>query len=188
MLKDFGLREKIFDFDHARSPERVVHVRGYGAHGAFTCIRAVDDLTRGRAFCGSCQNHGCFMRFPTVAGSKGSPDLPHDIGGAVAFYAEGGNGDLVGNTMPVFLIPGAMKFPDPGHPLKPAPDRDFPQAHGPYRDVIALTPEAMHRIKWLMSDRRLPRFLATMEGCGGHSFRVFAADGAAGTGHGRAIG
>src|ERR1700728_3361473 len=34
-LEDFHLREKIFHFDHERIPERVVHARGYGAHGYF---------------------------------------------------------------------------------------------------------------------------------------------------------
>ena len=35
LMDDFRFREKIFHFDHERITERVVHARGYGAHGFF---------------------------------------------------------------------------------------------------------------------------------------------------------
>ena len=183
LLEDFVLREKIFHFDHERIPGRVVHARGYGAHGTFTCMRAMADITRAAPFAAVAKTTDVFVRFSTVAGSKGSPDLPRDIRGfAVKFYTEDGNWDLVGNNVPVFFIQDAMKFPDLVHALKPAPDRDFPQAqsaHDNFWDFISLTPESMHTIMWLMSDRTLPRSFATMEGFGVHSFRFIAADGTA---------
>jgi catalase len=81
LLEDFVLREKIFHFDHERIPERVVHARGYGAHGTFTCTRAIPDVTRAAPFATEGKETEVFARFSTVAGSKGSPDLARDIRG-----------------------------------------------------------------------------------------------------------
>src|SRR5690606_26643109 len=87
LLEDFALREKIFHFDHERIPERVVHARGYGAHGTFTCTRAMIDVTRAAPCAAVGKETEVFVRFSTVAGSKGSPDLARDIRGfAVKFY------------------------------------------------------------------------------------------------------
>jgi catalase len=181
LLEDFALREKIFHFDHERIPERVVHARGYGAHGTFTCTRAMADVTRAAPFAEVGKQTDVFVRFSTVAGSKGSPDLARDIRGfAVKFYTDQGNWDLVGNNAPVFFIQDAIKFPDLIHAVKPTPDRDFPQAasaHDNFWDFISLTPEAMHTIMWAMSDRAIPRSFTTMEGFGVHTFRFVAADG-----------
>ena len=125
LLEDFALREKIFHFDHERIPERVVHARGYGAHGTFTCTRAMQDVTRAAPFAAVGKQTEVFVRFSTVAGSKGSPDLARDIRGfAVKFYTDEGNWDLVGNNAPVFFIQDAIKFPDLIHSVKPEPDRD----------------------------------------------------------------
>ena len=182
LLEDFALREKIFHFDHERIPERVVHARGYGAHGTFTCTRALGDITRAAPFAAIGKQTDVFVRFSTVAGSKGSPDLARDIRGfAVKFYTSEGNWDLVGNNCPVFFIQDALKFPDLIHSVKPEPDRDFPQAasaHDNFWDFISLTPEAMHTIMWVMSDRALPRSFSTMEGFGVHTFRFVSRDGA----------
>ncbi|MBC7677206.1 MAG: catalase [Rhodoferax sp.] len=181
LLEDFALREKIFHFDHERIPERVVHARGYGAHGTFTCTRAMTDVTRAAPFAAIGKTTEVFVRFSTVAGSKGSPDLARDIRGfAVKFYTDQGNWDLVGNNAPVFFIQDAIKFPDLIHSVKPEPDRDFPQAasaHDNFWDFISLTPEAMHTIMWAMSDRAIPRSFTTMEGFGVHTFRFVTADG-----------
>ena len=175
LLEDFALREKIFHFDHERIPERVVHARGYGAHGTFTCTRALGDVTRAAPFAANGKETEVFVRFSTVAGSKGSPDLARDIRGfSVKFYTDEGHWDLVGNNVPVFFIQDALKFPDLIHSVKPEPDRDFPQAasaHDNFWDFISLTPEAMHTIMWAMSDRALPRSFSTMEGFGVLSFR-----------------
>jgi catalase len=111
-LEDFALHEKIFHFDRERIPERVVHARGYGAHGTFTCTRAMTDVTRAAPFAEVGKQTGVFVRFSTVAGSKGSPDLARDIRGfAVKFYTDQGNWDLVGNNAPVFFIQDAISFP-----------------------------------------------------------------------------
>ena len=181
LLEDFALREKIFHFDHERIPERVVHARGYGAHGTFTCTSAMTDVTRAAPFASVGKKTEVFVRFSTVAGSKGSPDLARDIRGfAVKFYTDEGNWDLVGNNAPVFFIQDAIKFPDLIHSVKPEPDRDFPQAasaHDNFWDFITLTPEAMHTIMWAMSDRAIPRSFTTMEGFGVHTFRFVTAGG-----------
>ena len=181
LLEDFALREKIFHFDHERIPERVVHARGYGAHGTFTCARSMTDVTMAAPFAVEGKQTEVFVRFSTVAGSKGSPDLARDIRGfAVKFYTDAGNWDIVGNNVPVFFIQDAIKFPDLVHAVKPAPDRDFPQAqsaHDNFWDFISLTPEAMHTVMWQMSDRTIPRSFTTMEGFGVHTFRFVSVEG-----------
>jgi catalase len=122
-----------------------------------------------------------FTRFSTVAGNKGSPDLARDVRGfAVKFYTDEGNWDLVGNNIPVFFIQDAMKFPDLIHSAKAEPDRGFPQAqtaHDNFWDFISLSPEAMHMVMWIMSDRTIPRSLRFMEGFGVHTFRLINARG-----------
>ena len=50
LLEDFAFREKIFHFDHERIPARVVHARGYGAHGYFEATDALADLTMAAPF------------------------------------------------------------------------------------------------------------------------------------------
>ncbi|MEH6773485.1 MAG: catalase [Cereibacter changlensis] len=175
LLEDFVLREKIFHFDHERIPERVVHARGFGAHGIFECTKALGDITRAAPFQAEGKITETFVRFSTVAGSKGSPDLARDVRGfAVKFYTDEGNWDLVGNNIPVFFIQDAIKFPDLVHAVKPAPDRGFPQAqsaHDNFWDFISLTPEAMNMVMWQMSDRTIPKSFRTMEGFGVHTFR-----------------
>ena len=181
LLEDFHFREKMFHFDHERIPERVVHARGYGAHGYFENYGPLGDLTRADLFQKAGTKTPVFARFSTVAGSKGSPDLARDVRGfAVKFYTQEGNWDLVGNDIPVFFIQDAMKFPDIIHSVKPEPDRGFPQAqsaHDNFWDFISLTPESMHMIMWVMSDRGLPRSFRFMEGFGVHTFRLVNAEG-----------
>ena len=120
-----------------------------------------------------------FVRFSTVAGSKGSFDLARDVRGfAVKLYTQEGNWDIVGNNIPVFFIQDAIKFPDIIHSVKPEPDREFPQAqsaHDTFWDFISLTPESMHMIMWVMSDRAIPRSFRFMEGFGVHTFRMLNA-------------
>ncbi len=175
LLEDFHFREKIFHFDHERIPERVVHARGYGAHGYFEVTDPLSDVTRADVFQRKGERTPAFVRFSTVAGSKGSADLARDVRGfAVKIYTKEGNWDLVGNNIPVFFIQDAIKFPDFVHSVKPEPDRDFPQAasaHDNFWDFISLTPESMHMIMWVMSDRAIPRSLRFMEGFGVHTFR-----------------
>jgi len=182
LLEDSHFREKMFHFDHERIPERVVHARGYGAHGYFELTDSLADVTRADIFQRVGERTPAFVRFSTVAGSKGSPDLARDVRGfAVKLYTQEGNWDLVGNNIPVFFIQDAIKFPDLIHAAKPEPDRDFPQAqtaHDNFWDFISLTPESMHMIMWIMSDRTIPRSLRTIEGFGVHTFRLVDAEGA----------
>lgn len=180
LIEDFHFREKMFHFDHERIPERVVHARGYGAHGFFETYASLAHLTRADIFQRAGEVTPVFVRFSTVAGSKGSFDLARDVRGfAVKFYTREGNWDLVGNNIPVFFIQDAISFPDIIHALKPEPDRAFPQAqsaHDNFWDFISLTPESMHMVMWIMSDRAIPRSFRFMEGFGVHTFRLLDAD------------
>jgi catalase len=176
VLEDFHFREKIFHFDHERIPERVVHARGYGAHGYFENYESLAQYTRADLFQRPGEKTPAFVRFSTVAGSKGSSDLARDVRGfAVKIYTQEGNWDLVGNNIPVFFIQDAIKFPDMVHAVKEEPDSAFPQAqsaHDNFWDFISLTPESMHMIMWVMSDRAIPRSFRFMEGFGVHTFRM----------------
>jgi catalase len=180
-LEDFHFREKIFHFDHERIPERVVHARGFGAHGFFENYDSLADITRADLFQRPAEKTPAFVRFSTVAGSKGSADLARDVRGfAVKLYTKEGNWDLVGNNIPVFFIQDAIKFPDIIHAAKEEPDRGFPQAqtaHDNFWDFISLNPESMHMALWIMSDRTIPRSFRFMEGFGVHTFRLVNAAG-----------
>jgi catalase len=179
LIEDFHFREKIFHFDHERIPERVVHARGYGAHGFFENYKSFSKYTRADLLQRAGEKTPAFVRFSTVAGNKGSADLARDVRGfAVKLYTKEGNWDIVGNNIPVFFIQDAIKFPDLIHAAKQEPDRAFPQAqtaHDNFWDFISLTPESMHMIMWIMSDRAIPRSLRFMEGFGVHTFRLVSA-------------
>jgi catalase len=181
LLEDQHFREKIFHFDHERIPERVVHARGYGAHGFFELYESLADLTTADVLQRTGEKTPAFVRFSTVAGNKGSFDLARDVRGfAVKLYTREGNWDIVGNNMPVFFIQDPIKFPDLVHAVKAEPDRDFPQAqsaHDNFWDFISLMPESMHMIMWVMSDRAIPRSFRFMEGFGVHTFRLIDAEG-----------
>ncbi|HET6875582.1 MAG TPA: catalase, partial [Acidimicrobiales bacterium] len=180
-LEDSHFREKIFHFDHERIPERVVHARGYGAHGFFENYEPLGDLTRADLFQRAGERTPVFVRFSTVAGNKGSADLARDVRGfATKFYTKEGNWDLVGNNMPIFFIQDALKFPDLVHAAKQEPDRGFPQAqtaHDNFWDFASLMPESTHMLMWIMSDRAIPRSFRFMEGFGIHTFRLVDASG-----------
>jgi len=175
LLEDFILREKITHFDHERIPERIVHARGAAAHGYFELYESIAKYTKAKFLNDTSRKTPVFVRFSTVAGSRGSTDLARDVRGfAVKFYTEEGNYDLVGNNMPVFFIQDAMKFPDLIHAVKPEPNNEIPQAasaHDTFWDFISLMPESMHMIMWAMSDRAIPRSFRMMEGFGVHTFR-----------------
>jgi catalase len=181
LLEDFHFREKIFHFDHERIPERVVHARGFGVHGTFTLTESLEDYTVAKVLTEVGEKTPMFVRFSTVAGNKGSFDLARDVRGfAAKFYTKEGNWDIVANNIPVFFIQDAIKFPDMVHAAKQEPDRGFPQAqtaHDNFWDFISLTPESMHMVMWIMSDRTIPRSFRFMEGFGVHSFRLIDAEG-----------
>lgn len=181
LLEDFLLREKITHFDHERIPERIVHARGSGAHGYFELSKNMSKYTKAGIFNDTKRKTPVFVRFSTVAGSKGSPDLARDVRGfAVKFYTDEGTWDLVGNNMPIFFIQDAMKFPDLIHSVKPEPNKEIPQAasaHDTFYDFISHTTETLHNHIWAMSDRAIPRSFRMMEGFGIHTFRLINKDG-----------
>ncbi len=181
LLEDHHLREKIMHFDHERIPERVVHARGAGAHGRFELFESLEGITSAAVLTDTSAVTRVFVRFSTVAGSRGSMDTARDVRGfAVKLYTAEGNWDLVGNNMPVFFIQDGIKFPDFIHAVKPEPDREIPQAqsaHDTFWDFVSLQPESTHMLMWVMSDRAIPRSYRTMEGFGVHTFRLVNAKG-----------
>ncbi len=181
LLEDFILREKITHFDHERIPERAVHARGSAAHGYFQVYESLADITCAGFLADPTLQTPVFVRFSTVAGSRGSADTVRDARGfAVKFYTAEGNYDLVGNNIPVFFIQDAIKFPDLIHAVKPEPHHEMPQAasaHDTFWDFASLMPETTHMLMWVMSDRGIPRSLRMMEGFGVHTFRFINAAG-----------
>lgn len=180
LLQDHHLREKITHFDHERIPERVVHARGAGAHGTFTSYGTGSKISSA-SFLGEGVQTPVFVRFSTVAGSRGSADAVRDTRGfATKFYTDQGNFDLVGNNMPVFFIQDGIKFPDIVHAVKPHPDLEIPQAqsaHDTFWDFVSLHTAAQAHAMWVMSDRGIPRSYRMMEGFGVHTFKMIASDG-----------
>ena len=177
LLEDFILREKIIHFDH----ERIVQARGYAVHGHFESYQDLSPITKAAPFAEAGKRTPVFVRFSTVAGERGSPDLTRDVRGfAVKFYTDQGNWDIVGNNMPVFFIQDEIKFPDLIHAVKPEPHNGMPQAacaHDAFWDFVSLMPESSHTLVWLMSDRATARSLRTMQGFGVHAFRFVNAAG-----------
>ncbi|MGI8890934.1 MAG: catalase [Chthoniobacterales bacterium] len=175
LLEDFLMREKITHFDHERIPERAVHARGVAAHGYFQAYKSHSGLTKAGFLNDPSRKTPVFLRFSTVAGSRGSADLARDVRGfAIKFYTDEGIFDMVGNNIPVFFIQDAIKFPDLIHAVKPEPHNEIPQAasaHDTFYDFISLSPETFHMLMWVMSDRAIPRSLRMMEGFGIHTFR-----------------
>lgn len=182
LLEDFHAREKITHFDHERIPERVVHARGAGAYGYFEPYDSwLAEYTAAKFLTTPGTQTPVFVRFSTVAGSRGSADTVRDVRGfATKFYTAQGNYDLVGNNFPVFFIQDGIKFPDFVHAVKPEPHNEIPQAasaHDTLWDFVGLQPETLHTIMWLMSDRALPRSYRMMQGFGVHTFRLVNASG-----------
>lgn len=175
LMEDFHFREKMTHFDHERIPERAVHARGYAAHGYFQVYEPMAEYTKAKFLQDPGKKTPVFVRFSTVAGSRGSGDSVRDVRGfATKFYTEEGNYDLVGNNIPVFFIQDAIKFPDLVHSFKPEPHNEMPQAstaHDTFWDFVVNNPESAHTVIWAMSDRAIPRSYRMMEGFGVHTFR-----------------
>ena len=181
LLEDFHFREKMTHFDHERIPERIVHARGFAAHGEFELYESMQDVTKAKFLQDPSVKTPVFVRFSTVAGSRGSAETVRDARGfSTKFYTEEGNYDLVGNNIPVFFIQDAMKFPDFVHAVKPEPHNEMPQAasaHDTFWDFVANNQESAHMVMWAMSDRAIPRSFRMMEGFGVHTFRFINAEG-----------
>lgn len=181
LLEDFHFREKIMHFDHERIPERIVHARGFGAHGEFKVYEDLSKYTSADFLTNPDKTTPVFVRFSTVQGSKGSPDTVRDVRGfATKFYTDEGIFDLVGNDIPVFFIQDAIKFPDLIHAVKPEPHNEIPQggsAHDTFYDFFAQNPESTHTTVWAMSDRGIPKNFRQIEGFGIHTFRLVNSEG-----------
>lgn len=183
LMEDFHFREKMTHFDHERIPERIVHARGFAAHGYFQVYEPMAEYTKAGFLQDPSKKTPVFVRFSTVAGSRGSGDTVRDVRGfSTKFYTEEGNYDLVGNNIPVFFIQDAIKFPDLIHAVKPEPHNEIPQAqsaHDTFWDFIANNTESAHMIMWHISDRAIPRSFRMMEGFGVHTFRFINEQGKA---------
>jgi catalase len=183
LLQDVHLIEKLAHFDRERIPERVVHAKGAGAHGYFQVYKSMARYTCAKFLQDPKKKTPVFVRFSTVVGARGSADTARDPRGfAVKFYTEDGNYDLVGNNLPVFFIRDAIKFPDMVHAFKPAPDTGIPtssSANSRFWDFISLTPESVHMITWLFSDRGTVKSYRKMEGFGVNTYKWVNAKGKA---------
>ncbi|CAG8950293.1 hypothetical protein HYFRA_00006786 [Hymenoscyphus fraxineus] len=181
LLEDFIFRQKIQHFDHERVPERAVHARGAGAHGTFTSYGDWSNITAASFLGAAGKTTPVFVRFSTVAGSRGSADTARDVHGfAARFYTDEGNFDVVGNNIPVFFIQDAILFPDLVHAVKPSPDNEIPQgatAHDSAWDFFSQQPSSLHTLFWAMAGYGIPRSYRHMDGFGIHTFRFVTADG-----------
>ena len=181
-LENYHFLEKISHFDRERIPERVVHARGFVAHGHFDAYGTIggepaSHFTRAKLFQERGQRTPVVVRFSTVIGGRDSSEVARDPRGfAVKFKTEDGNWDLVGNNLPVFFIRDAIKFPDVIHSLKPDPVT-FRQEPNRIFDFMSMTPESMHMLTWLFSPRGIPKSYRHMDGFGVNTYRMVNAAG-----------
>ncbi|PGA17608.1 MULTISPECIES: catalase KatA [Priestia] len=177
LIQDVHLLEKLAHFNRERVPERVVHAKGAGAHGYFEVTNNVSAYTKAAFLSEVGKRTPLFVRFSTVAGENGSADTVRDPRGfAVKFYTEEGNYDLVGNNTPVFFIRDAIKFPDFIHTQKRDPRTHLKNPTAVW-DFWSLSPESLHQVSILMSDRGIPATLRHMHGFGSHTFKWVNAEG-----------
>jgi catalase len=169
MLQDYQLLEKLAHQNRERIPERVVHAKGWGAFGTLTITGDISRYTKA-----TCLQQGAvtpmLARFSTVAGEMGAADAERDVRGfALKFYTENGNWDLVGNNTPVFFVRDPLKFPDFIHTQKRHPKTNLRSATAMW-DFWSLSPESLHQVTILMSDRGLPIDPMHMNGYGSHTY------------------
>jgi catalase len=171
LIQDVHLLEKLAHFNRERVPERVVHAKGAGAHGYFEVTNDLSEYTKASFLSEVGKRTPMFIRFSTVAGELGSADTVRDPRGfAVKFYTDEGNYDLVGNNTPVFFIRDAIKFPDFIHTQKRHPQTHLKNPNAIW-DFWSLSPESLHQVTILMSDRGIPATLRHMHGFGSHTFK-----------------
>ena len=177
LLDDFHLIEKLAHFNRENIPERRVHAKGSGAYGTFTVTRDITQYTSARLFESIGKQTETFLRFSTVGGERGSADTERDPRGfAVKFYTEEGNWDIVGNNTPVFFIRDPLKFPDFIHTQKRHPQTNLKNAQMMW-DFWSHSPEALHQVTILFSDRGIPDGYRHMHGFGSHTYSLLSADG-----------
>ena len=177
LLEDFHLLEKLAHFNRENIPERRVHAKGSGAHGTFTVSRDITQYSSAKLFDAVGKQTPIFLRFSTVGGERGSADTERDPRGfAVKFYTEEGNWDIVGNNTPVFFIRDPLKFPDFIHTQKRQPQTHLKNAQMMW-DFWSHSPEALHQVTTLFSDRGIPDGYRHMHGFGSHTYSLINATG-----------
>lgn len=171
LIQDVALLEKLAHFNRERIPERVVHAKGAGAHGYFEVTNDLTEYTKADFLSEIGKKTPVFTRFSTVAGESGSADTLRDPRGfAVKLYTDEGNYDIVGNNTPIFFIRDAIKFPDFIHTQKRDPQTHL-KNHNAIWDFWSLSPESLHQVTILMSDRGIPATFRHMHGFGSHTFK-----------------
>ncbi|KAF9193444.1 hypothetical protein BGZ51_003248 [Haplosporangium sp. Z 767] len=179
LIQDFHLLDKLGHFDHERVPERVVHAKGGGAHGYFEVTADLSHLTCAKFLEKPGTKTPMFARFSTVIGEKGSSDTARDPRGfALKFYTEDGNFDMVANNTPVFFVRDAIKFPDFIHSQKRNPQTNLKDADA-YWDFLSLSPESLHQVTILFSNRGTPYGYRHMDGFSSHTFKLVNSEGIA---------
>ncbi len=177
LMQDVHVMEKLAHFNRERIPERVVHAKGAGAHGVFECTADMSQYTRAKFLSKAGKKTDVFARFSTVGGEKGSADTARDPRGfAIKFYTEEGNYDMAGNNTPVFFIRDPSKFPDFIHTQKRDPATNMPNPDM-FWDFLSLTPESLHQVTVLFSDRGTPDGFRHMNGYSSHTFKWYNAKG-----------
>lgn len=177
LMQDYQLLEKLAHQNRERIPERTVHAKGWGAHGTFTVTNDITQYSRAKIFEAVGKTTELVARFSTVAGEQGAADAERDVRGfAVKFYSEEGNWDMVGNNTPVFFIRDPYKFPDFIHTQKRHPRTNLRSATAMW-DFWSLSPESLHQVTILMSDRGLPTDVRHINGYGSHTYSFINAKG-----------
>ncbi len=170
LLQDYQLLEKLAHQNRERIPERVVHAKGWGAFGTLTITHDITKYTRAKVFSAVGKQTPCLFRFSTVAGELGAADAERDVRGfAMKYYTEEGNWDLVGNNTPVFFVRDPLKFPDFIHTQKRHPRTNLRSTTAMW-DFWSLSPESLHQVTILMSDRGCPPSPRFMNGYGSHTY------------------
>ena len=173
LLQDTWFIEKLAQLDREVITERRVHAKGSGAYGTFTVTHDITRYTKASLFSQIGKKTDLFMRFSTVAGERGAADTERDVRGfAMKFYTDEGNWDLVGNNTPVFFIRDPLKFPDFIHTQKRDPKTNL-RSNTAMWDFWSLSPESVHQVMILMSDRGIPQDVRHMHGFGSHTFSFY---------------
>jgi catalase len=177
LLQDNYLIQKMQAFNRERVPERVVHAKGSGAYGFFEVTADVRQWTKAAFLNTVGKRTPLLIRFSTVAGEQGYADTVRDPRGfAIKFYTEDGNYDLVGNNTPIFFVRDASKFQDFIHSQKRMSGSGL-RSNNAQWDFWSLSPESLHQVSFLMSDRGTPRTWRHMNGYGSHTFMWVNAEG-----------
>ncbi|MGE0338283.1 MAG: catalase [Xanthobacteraceae bacterium] len=170
LMQDFHLLEKLAHQNRERIPERAVHAKGSGAYGTLTITQDITKYSRAKVFEKVGKKTEAFLRFSTVAGERGAADAERDVRGfALRFYTEEGNWDIVGNNTPVFFLRDPLKFPDFIHTQKRHPRTNMRSPLAMW-DFWSLSPESLHQVTILMSDRGLPQTYRHIHGFGSHTY------------------